>query len=156
VIDWRDTLLGLHVVAGSLGLCLGAVAIIAERRPPFRSSTGCLYPWAVLATAATAVGLVAFDPLELWWLTGLAGLTYGLALLGYLAPRRRPRGWVRAYAHGQGGSLIALVTAALVVSLDGTAAAAAWIVPTLIGVPLIERRVTRISAQTTTSPRRIR
>jgi hypothetical protein len=63
---------------------------------------------------------------------------------------------VRVYAHGQGGSLIALVTAALVVSLDGTAAAAAWIVPTLIGVPLIERRVTRISAQTTTSPRRIR
>jgi len=156
VIDWRDTLLGLHVAPGSLALCLGAVAIVAERRPLFRSITGCLFHWAVLATAATAVGLVAFDPLELWWLAGLAGLTYGLALVGYLAPRRRRRGWVRVYAHGQGGSLIALVTAVLVVSHDGTAAAAAWIVPTLIGVPLIERRVTRISEQTTTSPRRSR
>ena len=83
----------------------------------------------------------------LWWLLLPAGFSYLLALLGFLAPRRRWRGWVGAYARGQGGSYIALVTALLVVSVDGTAAVAAWVLPTLVGHPLIERRVAWLEAR---------
>ena len=39
------------------------------------------------------------------------------------------------------------MTALLVVSLDGTASVAAWVLPTLVGHPLIERRVARLRAR---------
>lgn len=34
MLDLHDSLLALHVAAGSLGLILGPVAMWAERRPP--------------------------------------------------------------------------------------------------------------------------
>ena len=147
-MDAHDILLGLHVAAGAIGLILGPLALRGERRPPHVSRAGSAYGWAVVVVALSAVALAAFEWAALWWLSLLAALSCGLALLGVLAPRRRPRWWVRAYAHGQGGSYIALVTALLVVSLDGPAAVAAWFVPTLVGLPLIERRVGRLTRAT--------
>ncbi len=144
-METQDILLGLHVTAGTLGLALGPAAMWVERRRPHRSRTGVAYHWSVLLVSLTALALVAFAWSSLWWLTILAGFSYGLALLGLLASQWRHRGWIRAYAHGQGGSYIALVTALLVVSLDGAAATAAWLVPSLVGVPLIEWRVARIA-----------
>ncbi len=140
-MDVHDTLLAAHVVAGSLGLVLGPLAMWAERWPPHHSRAGAVYHLSVLAVSLTAVGLVALDWRTLWWLLPLATLSYTLALLGLVAPRWSWRGWQRAYAHGQGGSYIALVTALLVVSLEGAASAAGWVIPTLVGLPLIERRV---------------
>ena len=154
MLDAHDSLLALPATAGSLGLVLGPIAIWSSRRGPLESGAGTAYHWSVLAVYLTASGLVALDVPGLWWLLPLAALSYALALLGLIAPRRRGRGWVRAYAHGQGGSYIALVTALLVVSADGSASVAAWTLPTLVGVPLIERRVTRIAArQPTQRPR---
>jgi lactoylglutathione lyase len=143
-----DIVLAIHVVAGAIGIVLGPAAILAERRPPHRTVAGLAYLWSVLAVSLTALALVADDPAGLWWLAPLALLTAALALLGRLAPRRRWRGWARAYAHGQGGSYIALITAALVVSLDEPAVTAAWIAPSLVGLPLIERRVRRLTSHT--------
>jgi hypothetical protein len=147
VIGARDGLLALHVAAGSLGLVLGLVAMVVEGPPEYRSRAGAAFCWAVLAVAVTALGLVAFDVAALWWLAPLAAVSYGLALLGRRAPRRRGRGWIRVYAHGQGGAYIALVTALLVVSLEGAASAAGWAVPILVGLALIERRVATITKQ---------
>jgi hypothetical protein len=144
VTDWHDVVLAIHVIAGTAGLALGLVAIWIERHPPFRSGEGTAYHWAVLGVALTALALVASDIAAFWWLIPVAAVSYALALVGYLAPRMRPRWWVRGYAHGQGGAYIALVTALLVVSLDGTAAIAGWILPSLLGIPLIERRVVEI------------
>ena len=144
-MEAADILLSLHVAAGAAGLALGPVAVRAERQPPHLSRAGGWYHWSVLAVSLTAIGLAALDWSALWWLSPLAVVSYALALLGLLAPRRRPRGWIRAYAHGQGGSYIALVTALLVVSLDGTASTLAWFVPTLVGLPLIEWRVARLT-----------
>ncbi|HEX2233170.1 MAG TPA: hypothetical protein VHG69_07380 [Thermoleophilaceae bacterium] len=140
----HDGVLAVHVAVGAGGLVAGVLAILAERCPPYRSGAGAAYHWAVLAVALSAAGLVAFDFSRLWWLLPLAALSYSLALVGSLAPLLPLRWWVRAYAHGQGGSYIALVTALLVVSLDGTAQTVAWFAPTLVGVPLIERRVASI------------
>lgn len=80
----------------------------------------------------------------------LAILSCGLALFGYLAPRDRSLGWLRLGIHGQGGACIALVTATFVVSLDGLTRIAAWSLPTLIGVPLLElwyRRAVALTPQ---------
>ena len=153
MLDPHDGVLGAHVAAGATGLALGPLALRRERRPSYRSRAGSAYQWAVLVVALAAIALVAFDDSAMWWLALLTALSYGLALVGYLAPARRDRAWIRAYAHGQGGSYIALVTALLVVSLAGPAAIAAALAPTLIGLPLIERRVARIIQETTTARR---
>jgi hypothetical protein len=142
----HDLLLVVHVAAGSVALILGPLAMWAERWPPYRSRSGYAYCWSVLAVALSALALVAFDAAALWWLAPLAVLAYGLALLGRAAPQWRGRGWLRAYAHGQGGSYIALVTALLVVATAGPPMVLAWVVPTLVGLALIERRVMGLSA----------
>jgi hypothetical protein len=143
-IEASDGVLAAHILAGAAGLAFGAAALGAEHPPTYRSRAGAGYVWAVAAVAITAIALVAMDEWELWWLVPLAVLALSLALAGYVAPARRRSPWIRLYAHGQGGAYIALVTALLVVSLPGAAATAAWIVPTLIGLPLIERRVNHI------------
>ena len=147
MLDLDDSLLALHVGAGSLGLILGPLAIRASRRGQLEGGAHSAYHWSVLAVSLTAAGLVVLDFRALWWLLLVACLSYALALLGFLAPRWRWRGWVRTYARGQGGSYIALVTALLVVSVEGSAAVAAWLLPTLVGHPLIERRVASLEAR---------
>ena len=103
MLDPHDSLLALHVIAGSLGLILGPVAIWASSGGHLESRAGSAYHWSVLAVCLSACGLVALDLSRLWWLLPLAGLSYALALLALVAPRRRWRGWVSAYARGQGG-----------------------------------------------------
>jgi hypothetical protein len=127
-----DLLLVLHAAAGAAGLILGPLALWAG--PPW---SGLAYLWAVFAVSLTALGLVALDAADLWWLAPLALLASGLALLG------RHAGGTRARAHGWGGSYIALVTATLVVLVEGSAQVVAWVLPTLAGLVLIERWVTQ-------------
>jgi hypothetical protein len=142
----HDVVLWTHVATGVLAWATGGVAL--WRNLPGRRSRGTLaaFHWSVLAVAVTASVLVAFRPAELWWLWLLATLSYGLALLGYLAPRERSLGWLRLGIHGQGGACIALVTATFVVSVGGVAQIAAWALPTLVGVPLLELWYRRAAA----------
>jgi hypothetical protein len=134
----HDILLWIHVATGCIAWIVGAAALWTNL--PGRRSYGALaaFQWSVLAVAVSASVLVAFAPAQLWWLWLLAIFSYGLAQLGYLAPRDRSLGWLRLGIHGQGGACIALVTATFVVSVDGLARIAAWTLPTLIGVPLLE------------------
>ena len=154
----HDILLAVHVAAGSLGLALGPLALWRSRgAPALVSGIGAAYLCSVLAVSVTALGLIALDWAGLWWLAILAAFSSGLAVLAFLAPRLRFRRWARACAHGEGGSYIALVTALLVVSVDGPAAVAAWTLPTLAGLPLIEVRAARLRArESRTGPARER
>ena len=78
----------------------------------------------MLVVCLTAALLAALDWSRLWWFLPIAAGSYALALLGYVAAKRRWRGWLVAHVSGQGGSYIALVTAVLVL-------------PTLVGTPII-------------------
>jgi uncharacterized membrane protein len=144
-MDLHDILLVLHIAAGAAGLALGGVVIWQSRRRPLVDGKSGAYLWVVLTASATAVVLLILDWPDVWWITFLAALAFALALLGYLAPRRRFEGWRAAYVHGQGGSYIALVTALLVVALTvdgpvhGPAAVVVWVLPTIVGTRLIER-----------------
>jgi hypothetical protein len=142
----RNPVLWMHLAAGLVAWVAGAVAL--WRNLPGRRSLGALavFHWSVLAVAITAGVLVTFQPAQLWWLWLLAAFSYGLALLGYLAPRERSPRWLRLGIHGQGGAYIALVTATFVVSVDGFARVAAWALPTLVGVPLLELWYQRAAA----------
>jgi len=132
-----DLLLALHVTAGAAGLIAGPLGYLAARRAHVRSATaGEVYFAAVLVVAATALGLIAFDPSGLWWLAPLALLTAVLAWRGRSATRSGDSAPARAGRGGLGGSYIGLVTASLVVSFPGVALF--WILPTVVGVAWIE------------------
>jgi len=135
---FHNTVLGIHVATGVVAWVIGGLALwlsVTGRR--YRDGLNAFH-WSILAVAITASVLVAFNPDELWWLWLLAILTYGLALLGHFAPREQSLRWLRLGIHGQGGACIALITATFVVSVSGLVQIAAWALPTLIGVPLLE------------------
>jgi hypothetical protein len=128
--------LAVHVAAGSAGLLLGPVAMRASKRRGLHTRTGEVYHWAVLAVCCSALVLAALDWSRLWWFVPIATGSYAFALVGYLAAKRRWSGWLGAHVSGQGGSYIALVTALLVVNL-GDVTWLVWILPTIVGSPVI-------------------
>jgi hypothetical protein len=145
----HTVLLSIHIAAGAVGLLVGPVAMwqvtrrLAAARSP-ETGADAAYHWLVLAVCLSAAVLVIWFRPELWWLVPVAAFSYALVLLGRFAVARRFRGWTHAYVHGQGGSYIALVTALVVVALTvdgpvtGTAQVIPWVLPAVIGTPLIE------------------
>lgn len=131
----HDTALALHIAAGSIGLILGPIAMLAGKWPGLHTRAGETYHWVFLVVAASAIVLAALDWSQLWWFTLIALFSYAFALRGYLAAKRRRPGWLAAHISGQGGSYIALVTALLVVNFGN--ALVVWFIPTIVGTPMI-------------------
>jgi len=135
--------LTLHIAAGTVGLILGPVAMIATKRPGVHTRAGEAYHWTVLVVCVSAALLAILDWGRNWWFLPIAVGSYAFALTGYLAAKRRWSGWMRAHIAGQGGSYIAMVTALLVVNwavvtgTPGRRAPLAWALPTIVGSPII-------------------
>ena len=142
-------LLGVHIAAGGIGLALGPLAMTAPKRPGRHPRTGVVYQ-AVLATLTiSAVALAASAPARLWGLGVIAVATEAAALGGWWVARRRFDGWLGWHVGLMCGSYVSLVTALLVVNWDSPLA---WIVPTVVGTPLIA--VTAARAKRTLQPAR--
>ena len=125
-----SALMAAHVGVGVAALVLGPLAAAAGGARAWRAA----YASAVLAVIATAVALVARDPGRTAWLLAPAALALGCLAVAWRArhPRLRMHGW--------GGTYIALVTATLVVSVGGALQPVAWVLPTVVGLVLIELR----------------
>lgn len=127
-------LLAGHIVAGSLGLVLGPLAMIASKRPGRHTRAGHAYQLAVAVLTVTAVALAALAWSRLWWLALIAVGTEAAALAGWWTRRRHFPGWLPWHIRLMGGSYVSLVTALLVVNWVSPLA---WILPTVVGTPLI-------------------
>jgi hypothetical protein len=136
IVEAHDVFLTIHIAAGSFGLLLGPVLFSARKRRGLHTIGGELYHWNFVVLFLTAVVLAAMNWDEVWWLALVGAFSYSFALRGYLAAKRRRPGWLPRHIAGQGGSYISMTTALLVVNL-GTATPVAWILPTLVGAPLI-------------------
>jgi uncharacterized membrane protein YeaQ/YmgE (transglycosylase-associated protein family) len=88
----------------------------------------------VLFFSAVALAILNWE--EVWWLAPVGAVSYALALLSYLAGKLRWKGWLRSHVAGQGGSYIAMVTALFVVNTGG-ASPLPWVLPALIGTPIV-------------------
>jgi len=128
----RGVVLAVHVLAGCGGLLLGPWAVRSLRAED-------AYVLAVAVLGTTALGLVALTPSS-WPLAPVAVATGLAAATGR---RLRGRGRPGLRLRLSGGSYVALVTALLVVRTGGVLA---WLLPTAVGVLLLEAAAARREA----------
>ena len=138
-----STLLMIHVALGLAAIVLGPVAMLSRKAPGLHPRVGELYHAAVLGVCLSAAALAVSHWSRSWSFLPVALGSYAFALVGYVAAKRRFRGWLRVHVIGQGGSYIAMITALLVVNWQvlfdqpGRASFWPWLIPTLVGSPLI-------------------
>lgn len=149
-----NSVLSLHVAAGAVGLLImPAVLLVRKRRRGWHGWLGRGLATLALIVAGSALWLVAQRPSELIGL-GVLGILTGLwAGGGWWIAWRRPRlpgGWLRWHIPLMGSASIAFVTAFAVQVFDGHLAS--WLLPTLVGSPLIKRAVTHWTVHRHGSP----
>jgi tellurite resistance protein TehA-like permease len=111
------------------------------KRRGWHTRLGTAYVVLVGLLSASAIGLAVLKP-ALWWLGVIAGATLAAVLAGRELRRRHPPGWLPLHISLMCGSYISLTTALLVVNL-GLGSVLAWMLPTVIGTPLISYRAYR-------------
>ena len=126
--------LGLHIAAGSAGLIVGPLAMVARKHRGAHTRLGMTYHALVAVLTCSAIGLVLFAPGRLWPLGLIAIATEAAALAGWLARRRARPGWLPVHISLMCGSYVSFLTAFLVVNWSSPLA---WALPTLLGSPLI-------------------
>ena len=143
------TLLVVHIAAGLTAVVAGATAMLSPKRSGRHPKAGNTYYMALCVVCATAVGMAAMRWPEDAYLVVLGSLSLAAASLAYLARHYRWQGWIPLHILGMGTSYIVLMTAFYVDNgprlpvWDRLPLLAFWIVPTLIGFPLVVRALVR-------------
>jgi len=137
------TALLVHVACGLTAVISGALAATAKKQPGRHPRAGRVYLWVLGGIFLTATVMAAIRWREDAHLFAIAVLAFGLGLYGYRARRRHRPGWPVHHGIGMGGSYIALLTGFYVDNgpflplWDQLPHWAYWVLPTLVGAPLI-------------------
>lgn len=107
-----------------------------KKKQGLHTKIGHLYHHLFALITITALVLAMLNWSRLWWFAPIAIFSYAFALLGFLAAKLKWKNWLRFHLVGQGGSFIAMCTAVMVVNV-GSVNLLAWIVPTIIGAPIL-------------------
>ena len=134
----RSVVLAVHVLAGCGGLLLGPWASRSRRAED-------AYVLAVAVPGATALGLAVLTPV--FW--PLAPVALATVLAAAAGRRLRDQDHPGLRLRLVGGSYVALVTALLVVRTGGVLA---WLLPTAVGVLVLEAVAARGDARPGTDP----
>lgn len=136
----RNLVLAMHIASGVTGLVLGPLVMRMPKRRGRHTNWGMAYQVVTATLCATAVALVGFHP-TVWPLAVIAVATETAALAGMAVRRRARPGWLPRHVSLMCGSYVSFVTAFLVVNFRGSFVP--WILPTVIGTPLIARASAR-------------
>lgn len=135
----------IHIAAGVSGVLLGPAVLYSAAAGRVTRLAGA-YHASVLLVCVSAAVLAVLDFANLWWFLLVAAGSYAFALRALTAARRRCAGWLPRYIRGQGGAYIALWTAIVVVSVNDLPVV--WLIPTVVGAPLIEWLASRATNAT--------
>jgi hypothetical protein len=151
--------LAVHIAAGLTAVIAGAIAATAAKRPGRHPTAGRTYLIALGFVFATATVLSAIRWREDAHLFAIACVASGLGLFGWRARRRQRPGWPTRHAIGMGGSYIALLTGFYVDNgpflpvWNRLPHATYWLLPSLVGTPLIWWALHRFRARDPAPPR---
>lgn len=141
--------LATHVGAGLTGVIAGAVAALSRKRPGRHPLFGTIYFCALLVVFVSATGMSVLRWSEDYHLFILGTVAFAAASVGYAARKLRWDGWPAYHIAGMGVSYIVLLTAFYVDNgpklplWDRLPDIAFWILPALIGLPLLVRALRR-------------
>ncbi len=144
-----DVALACHIAAGLTCVLTGAVAATAPKRPGRHTVSGRIFFWSLVVVFASSTTMAALRLAQDWHLLVIGTVAFGAGSLGYLARRRRRPGWLRIHIPAMAGAYIALFTGFYVDNgpqlpvWDRLPSLAYWLLPSLIGVPLILRALAR-------------
>jgi hypothetical protein len=150
--------LALHILSGLTAVIIGALAATARKQPGRHPRAGRAYLWALGGVFATATIMAAIRWHEDAHLFAIAVIAFSLGLYGYRARRQHWAGWAPHHAIGMGGSYIALFTGFYVDNgpflplWDRLPHLTYWLLPSLIGIPLIWQALRRFARATTDEP----
>jgi hypothetical protein len=137
------TALSVHIVCGLTAVTAGALAATARKRAGRHAGAGRVYLCALGGVLATATVMAIIRWREDAHLFAIAVIAFSLGLYGYSARRRHRPGWPPHHAIGMGGSYIALLTGfyvdngPLLPLWSLLPHVAYWVLPSVVGVPLI-------------------
>ena len=144
-----DVALGFHIAAGLTCVVTGALAATFPKRPGRHPTAGRIFFWALAVVFASSTTMAVLRFAQDWHLLLIGSVAFGAGCLGYLARRRRRPGWLRVHIPAMGGAYIALFTGFYVDNgphlplWDRLPHLAYWLLPSMIGLPLILRALSR-------------
>ena len=138
---------GLHVFISLACVIVGLVAMLLTKGRGRHSAMGIYYFWCLTGVFTTAAALAFMRWREDYILFLLGALAFSLSALGRLVIKR---GWnLRFHAIAMGSSYIVLITAFYVDNGKNLPiwkhlpSAAYWLIPALVGAPLLLRTLAR-------------
>lgn len=138
-----DIFLAIHILTGVICLISGIFAMSSKKKRGKHTIAGEIYHWSYVLVFITALVMSIIHWQKSQYLFYIALFSYGLALLGYLAVKRKWQNWLGAHIGGMLGSYIGIVTATLVVNIPRIPTLSQmpillfWFLPTIIGTPFI-------------------
>jgi hypothetical protein len=139
----------VHIAAGLLAVITGAIALLSPKQGGRHPRVGQVYFWALGVVFVTATVMAAARWTQSGYLFFLGSAAFAAGSIGYLARKRRWRGWLGVHIVGMSLSYVVLLTAFYVDNgpklplWDRLPTLAFWIGPTAIGLPLILRTLWR-------------
>jgi hypothetical protein len=136
--------LAVHVIAGLAAVATGAIAALARKGSPRHIRAGRWYYRAITVVFATATVLAAMRWRQDSYLFGIGAVAFTAATIGY-QHRRRHRPGNTGHIAGMGIGYVAMLTAFYVDNgphlplWDRLPTIAFWLLPTVIGAPIITR-----------------
>ncbi|MBW7475834.1 DUF2306 domain-containing protein [Paenibacillus oenotherae] len=142
-MDLFQVLLVIHIAAGFVCLAAGIGAALVRKRKGLHTGFGEIYHAVYVVIFVTSIWMAILHWESSAYLFFIGIFSYGLALFGYVAGKRRRTNWIGRHIGGMLGSYIAIMTAILVVNghriplLNDLPALLLWFIPTIIGTPII-------------------
>jgi hypothetical protein len=140
--------LGVHVLAGLTAVVTAAVAALTAKGSRRHVRAGRWYYRAISTVFATALALTAMRPREDYHLALIGLVAFTAATIGYLH-RRRHRPGDAPHITGMGVSYVTMLTAFYVDNgphlplWDRLPSLSFWLLPGVIGIPIIARALGR-------------
>jgi hypothetical protein len=141
--------LAVHVLAGGTAVVSGIFATTARKAPGRHPRAGTVYLYAITVVFLTATVLSAIRWRADRRLFVIAAVAFALAMFGWWARRRRPRGWMVWHGCAMAGSYVALFTGFYVDNgpqlpvWDRLPHLLYWLIPAAVGIPLTWRALVR-------------